>query len=148
MEDVCVVKIAVSSEKNYFSMDEVVYFRSGMTADFVSRWQWFFEYLAALVKVNNPKRRVVFYKGPQDVLLGEEWHNYRRQSLLLSNKGKLKRLQSSPVENDIFGFNQQDHEAEMQRVADKIEALERDEFPIEEFPEYINKIKNFLNKIN
>ena len=148
MEKVCVVKIAVSSEKNYFSMDEVVYFRSGMTADFVSRWQWFFEYLAALVKVNNPKRRVVFYKGPQDVLLGEEWHNYRRQSLLLSNKGKLKRLQSSPVESDLFGFNQQDHEAEMQRVADKIEALERDEFPIEEFPKYINKIKNFLNNID
>ena len=33
----CVVKIAVSGETDYFHMLEVVYYRSGMTPDFVIR---------------------------------------------------------------------------------------------------------------
>ena len=36
----CVVKIAVSTDENYTHIDDVVYYRSGMSPDFVARWMW------------------------------------------------------------------------------------------------------------
>lgn len=72
MEKRCVVKIAVSSETDYYHIDDVVYYRSGMSPDFIERWQWFFEYLAARIKVANPRRKVEFYKGLQEIKLGRE----------------------------------------------------------------------------
>lgn len=71
----CVVKISVSSETNYSHIDDVVYYHSGMSADFVQRWLWFFEYLAARVKVANPKRKVVFYKGHKTSCWGKNGMN-------------------------------------------------------------------------
>lgn len=140
----CVVKIAVSSETDYFHIDDVVYYRSGMTSDFVVRWLWYFEYLAALVKVNNPHRKVEFYKGPQNILLGKEWYEYRRQTLLKSRARELKQLEQGVVDDDLFHFKSQDNEAKKQQVLAQIDALERNEYPISEFPEYINKIKEYV----
>ena len=57
----CVVKISISSETNYSHIDDVVYYRSGMSPDFVQRWLWFFEYLSARVKVSNPRRKVEIF---------------------------------------------------------------------------------------
>lgn len=39
----------------------------------VSKWKWYFEYLAALVKVNNPRNRVELTIGAQDLLQGKEY---------------------------------------------------------------------------
>lgn len=140
----CVVKIAVSSETDYCHIDDVVYYRSGMSPDFVVRWMWYFEYLAALVKVNNPRRKVEFYNGPQDVLVGKEWHEYRRGVLLKSRMAKLKKLEKGVVDDDLFHFKSEDNERKKAEVKAQLESLERDEFPIPEFPEYINKIKEYL----
>lgn len=140
----CVIKIAISGENDYFHIDDVVYFRSGMSPDFVTKWLWFFEYLAALVKVRNPHRKVEFYKGPQDILLGREWHERRRAALLKSRSIKLKQLQKGVVDDDLFHFKSQDNEAKKQQVIAQIDALNKDEYPIEEFPEYINNIKMYI----
>ncbi|MBQ8969197.1 MAG: hypothetical protein IJ064_05655 [Bacteroidaceae bacterium] len=140
----CVVKIDVSSETNYFCVDDVVYYRSGMTADFVVRWLWYFEYLAALVKVSNPKRKVTFYKGPQDILLGKEWHEHRRQAMIKSRATRLKKLGKGVVDDDFFHFKSQDNEKAITEVKAQMAALERDEYPIADFPEYINKIKEYV----
>lgn len=139
----CVVKITVSGETNYFHMDDVIYYRSGMTPDFVTRWLWYFEYLAALVKVKNPHRKVEFYKGPQDILVGKEWHEHRRATLLKSRATKLKQLEKGVVDDDLFHFKSQDNEAKKQQILAQIDALNRDEFPFEELPDYINKIKQY-----
>ena len=144
IEKKCVVKIAVSG-KNHHLIEEVIYFRSGMSADFVTRWSWYFEYLAALVKVANPRRKVELYKGPQDLLLGREWHEHRRAALLKSKESKLKKLSIGVVDDDLFHFKSQDNEKKKQQVQSEIEALIRDEYPIDEFPEYRNKIKKFLH---
>ena len=40
-----------------------VYFKNDMTREFFERWQWFFEYKAALIKVNNPKTNVKYEVG-------------------------------------------------------------------------------------
>jgi hypothetical protein len=140
----CVVKISVSSETNYTHIDDVVYYRSGLSPDFITRWLWYFEYLAALVKVNNPHRKVEFFKGPQDVLLGKEWHEHRRNAILKSRLTKLKKLEKGVVDDDLFHFKSQDNEAEKRRVLSQIDDLEKDKYPIDEFPENINKIKNYI----
>ena len=142
--DKCVVKISISSKTNYSLLDDVVYYRSGMSPDFVDRWLWFFEYLSARVKVANPKRKVEFYKGPQDVMLGNEWHEYRRNIMMKSCNTKLKKLEKGVINDDLFHFASQDNERKIEEVKAKFTPLERDEFPIPDFPEYINKIKNYI----
>ena len=142
--DVCVVKISVTSETDRYHVDDVVYYRSGMTPEFSVRWSWYFEYLAALVKVRNPKRAVFLYGGNQDVLLGKAWHEYRRNVLIKTRQMKLKKLNGPILDDDLFGFKRQDNEMEKAKVQEQLDALERDEFPIPEFPEYINKIKEYV----
>lgn len=142
--DKCVVKISVSSETNYSHIDDVVYYRSGMSPDFVQRWLWFFEYLSARLKVANPRRKVEFYKGPQDIMLGQEWHDYRRNVMMKSCNTKLKKLEKVIINDDLFHFASQDNERKISEVRSKMASLEKDEYPIPAFPEYINKIKNYI----
>ena len=140
----CVVKISISSENNYTHIDDVIYYRSGMSPDFVQRWLWFFEYLAARVKVAHPRRMVVFYRGPQNIMLGSEWHEYRRCVMMKSCNTKLKKLEKGVVNDDFFGFKSQDNNMKIAEVKAKLASLENDEFPIPEFPEYINKTKQYI----
>lgn len=141
----CVVKIAISSV-SYFHMDDVVYYRSGMTPDFVVRWRWFFDYLAALVKVNNPHRNVVFYTGPQseDIRLGKEWYEHRKAVMLKTANRVVNRLKAMPVESDLFGYNASDRDRQLEEWTNKIALLEADKYPIPGFPEYINKVKEYV----
>lgn len=139
-----VVKIAVSTTGNYTHIDDVVYYRSGMSPDFVARWMWYFEYLAARVKVANPRRRVELWHGPADIMLGQEWHEYRRLAMLKSRNIKLKQLQKNTPEVDLFGFALEDQEKRIDEVKRQMALLERDEYPIPDFPEYVNKIKEYL----
>ena len=115
-----------------------------MSPDFVQRWLWYFEYILARVKVANPKRRVEIYKGPQDILLGREWHEYRRCVMMKSCSIKLKKLEKGVFDDDIFHFKSQDNDRKISEVKNKLASLERDDFPIPSFPEYINRIKNYI----
>ena len=142
----CVVKIGVSSATNYTHIDDVVYYRSGMSPDFVTRWRWYFDLLAALVKVANPRRRVEVWSGPVDIMLGDEWHQHRRAAMLKSRNIKLKQLQNFTPSDDLFGFGMADHEQQVSEVQRQIDLLERDEYPIAAFPEYINKIKDYIRE--
>ena len=38
--------------------DETIYYRYNLPMRIVERWKWYFEYLAALVKYYNPRRKV------------------------------------------------------------------------------------------
>lgn len=139
----CVVKIAISSPENYNHICDVVYYRSGMSADFVERWLWFFEYLAARVKIFNPRCKVEFYKGPQNILLGEQWHEHRRAAMIKSRTTKLKQLSMVVVNNDLFGFAMADHYEKQEVVRKQLAMLQEDTYPIPDFPEYINKVKQY-----
>lgn len=140
----CVVRISVSTAEDYFHIDDVVYYRSGMKPDFVTRWMWFFEYLAARVKVSNPRRRVELWHGPVDIMLGDEWHQYRRRAMLKSRNIKLRKLLNESPIADLFGFADADHAKKINEVKRQILALENDVFDIPEFPEYINKLKTYI----
>ena len=129
---------------NYYHIVEVVYYRSGMSPDFINKWRWFFEYLAARVKVAHPKRKVQLYIGPQDCMVGSEWHDYHRGVLLKSRQNKLKKLENFVVDDDLFHFAQQDHDKKIAVIKSQIASLENDTFEFGEFPDYINKIKEYL----
>ena len=138
-----IVKISVSNEQDYYHIDDVVYYRSGMSPDFIEKWLWYFQYLAALVKVHNPRRKVQFYYGPQMVKLGQEWREYRRSVMIKSRRAKLKQLENCIVEDDLFHFKSEDNEKRKNEIKSEIASLEKDEYPIPDFPEYINKIKRY-----
>ena len=57
---------------------------------------------------------------------------------------KLKKLEKVVINDDLFHFASQDNERKIEEVKAKFTSLERDEFPIPAFPEYINKIKNYI----
>lgn len=124
--------------------EKVIYLRSGMDIDFAIRWKWYFEYLAALVKVHHPKRKVEFDFGPQDVRLGQEWKDWHTDNLLRNRKAKLKKLETGIVDDDLFGFASQEHKAKIDSVKREIEQLENGTYPIPEFPEYVNEIKQWI----
>lgn len=137
----CVVKISIGS---YNSVDEVIYYRAGLSVDFVVRWLWYFEYIAAVVKVANPKRKITLYTGRQDVLVGKDWHEYRRSSLLKSKKLKVKRIQNGEFDDDLFGFANQERQAKIESLQKDIVDLEEDKYTFDEFPAYINLIKSYI----
>lgn len=142
--NVCCMKITISSETCDTRVGDVIYYRGNISVLFIEKWKWFVEYLAARVKVANPRRTVWVYIGPQNVLVGKEWHEYRRASLLKSSQRRLKNLDECVYDDDLFHFKSQEIEQKKDAERSKIEALERDEFQFPEFPEYINKIKKYL----
>lgn len=142
--NVCCMKISISDELCNTRVGDVIYYRGNVSVLFIERWKWFVEYLAARVKVANPRRTVWVYIGPQEVLVGKEWHEYRRGVLLKSSQKRLKKLEEGVVDDDLFHFKSQENEQKQEAERSKIEALEKDEFQFAEFPEYINKTKNYL----
>lgn len=137
----CFVRILVYEGA---SPDRVIYLRSGLSVDFVVRWRWFFEYLQALVKVKHPRRKVELSSGVSDVLLGDEWREFKTRSLLKHRQGRLKSLLSSPVKADLFGFSEEKREADIRKVREDIALLEAGKYPIAEFPSYVNEIKRWI----
>lgn len=47
--------------------DAVVYYRRYMNIDFILRWKWYFEYLAARLKVSHPREKVELLCGRIDL---------------------------------------------------------------------------------
>ena len=77
-------------------------------------------------------------------MLGSEWHEYRRNVMMKSCTTKLKKLEKGVVDDDLFHFKSQDNERKIEEVKAKFSSLEKDDYPIPSFPEYINKIKNYI----
>lgn len=141
LADAICVKITIY--KGY-QADEVIYYRNKLPMRIVSQWRWYFEYLAALVKVSNPKRKVELFIGPQTLLQGQEYIDARRVTLLRAKKSKMKQLKNTPINDDLFSFGQQEQDRKIQNVQGEIDALERGEFNYYVPPEYINAIKKWI----
>lgn len=149
MDTKYIVKITVY--KSLTLADEVVYYRSNLSLDFVNNWKWYFEYLAALVKVYNPYRPVKTVICQQDLLIGKEYISQKSITLLRAKKSRLKKLQSTTSESDLFGADQRKRDEKTLLLQDEIEALERGEFNYWYPVDYINKVKKWTSnkpKIN
>lgn len=136
-------KIAIY-DKNSHTVDDIIYYRGNMSIDFALRWKWWFRYLAARVQVSHPRRKVEMFFGRQNVLIGDKFKEQKTKTLLNNRRGLLKRLENDNVAPDLFGFNEEDKERKLQKCKEDIRLLEQGEYPLPEFPEYINKIKNWL----
>lgn len=140
-EDAICIKITIY--KGYHP-DEVIYYRNKLPMRIVNQWRWYFEYIAALVKVSNPRRKVELIICNQTLLQGQEYIDARRATLLRAKKSKIKQLQNTPINDDLFSFTRQSHNEKMQSVQSEIDALERGEFNYYVPPEYINTIKKWI----
>jgi len=127
-----------------YHVDEVVYYRNKLPMEIVEQWKWYFEYLAARIKVRHPRRKVELAICAQTLLQGEEYITVKSASFLKAKKGQLKRLQERPVVPDLFGFNQEAMNKKIEALEAEIEALERGEFNYYVPQTYINNIKEWI----
>lgn len=141
VEDAICVKITIYKGVH---ADKVIYYRNKLPMRIVSQWRWYFEYIAARVKVCNPRRKVELFIGPQTLLQGQEYIDARSITLLRAKESKLKKMQDTVINDDLFSFARQDQDNKMQDVQAEIDALKRGEFNYYVPPEYINTIKEWI----
>ena len=127
-----------------FHVDEVVYYRNKLPMWIVEQWKWYFEYVAARIKVRHPRRKVELVICAQTLLQGEEYIAVKSASFLKAKKGQLKRLQERPVVPDLFGFSQEVRNKKIEALESEIQALERGEFNYYVPQTYINNIKEWI----
>ena len=125
---------------------EVIYYRNKLPLWIVEQWRWYFDYLAALVKVNNPRLKVELTICAQTLKQGQEYIEEKTKTLLRAKKAKLKKLQSQPVQDDLFHFERERREKAIQGLREAVAALERGEFNYYVPPTHINKIKNWIRR--
>lgn len=135
------VKITVY--KGYHA-DKVVYYRGQISIDMLEKWRWYFEYLAARIKVKHPRRKVELTIGRQTLLLGDEYVQEKIKNLLRHRRANLQKLINTPVASDLFNDNQIDLEKKIEQTRAEIAALERGEYTGWVPPYYINEIKQWI----
>lgn len=125
--------------------EATIYYRYDMPMRVVEKWKWYFEYLAAIVKKANPRRKVeLTICAQQSCLCGADYVSERTKTLLRAKNIKLKKLRMGEIEDDLFGIAKADNEAKIESTRREIEALERGEFNYYVPQTYINKIKSYI----
>lgn len=137
------VKISI---RKAWSDWEVIYYRNKLSMWIIEQWRWYFEYLAALVKVNNPRKKVELIICAQTLKQGQEYIDEKSKTLLRAKTAKLKKLQNTPVQDDFFGFARDEKDRKIKAVQGEIDALKRGEFNYYVPPTYINKIKKWIKR--
>ena len=125
---------------------EVIYYRNKLPLWIVEQWRWYFDYLAALVKVSNPRLKVELTICAQTLKQGQEYIEEKTKTLLRAKKAKLKKLQSQPLQYDLFHFERDKFAKASQELREAIAALERGEFNYYVPPTNINKLKNWIRQ--
>ena len=144
-EPMMIVRIDVSMARETQIVEDVAYYRTKLPMNSVLRWQWYFEYLAARIKVKHPRRRVrlIILQQPAELKVGADYINEKSQTLLRAKRGQVKKLQSQ-TSDDLFGFMQSDRNEKIETIQDEIAALERGEFNYWFPVEYRNNIKQWI----
>lgn len=99
------VKIRFSPAGKDMGCAEVYYFKSDMTLNFYMRWKWYFDYRAALLRVNNPKAYIDYHTGPYDYILPEDEYKTKLRNLIIAAKSK-KTEYSRKIEHVKRNWNQ------------------------------------------
>lgn len=129
---------------NKCHVEEVVYYRNKLPMWIVEQWRWYFEYLAARIKVAHPRRKVELVICAQTLLQGDEYIQAKTASLLKAKRSRLKRLQNEPVAADLFSFGEEERQCKTNALESEIQALERGEFNYYVPQTYINTIKDWI----
>ena len=75
---------------------------------------------------------------------GQEYIEEKRKNLIRAKETKLKRLENTPVQDDLFNYAKDEREKKIQAVQGEINALKRGEFNYYVPVTYINKIKKWI----
>lgn len=150
-EPLMIVKISVSFVGGY-AVEDVVYYQYKLPMNLMEKYKWYFEYLAALVKVHNPRRHVELYIGRQDdktgndlILCGQDYINAKTPSLIAGKKRSITKIRNRMPGDDLFGLGRAECEAKIAKIQSEIDVLERGEFNYYVPATYINKIKQYIN---
>ena len=138
-----VAKITVSGVDSHL-VEDVVYYRRGMSFDMVMRWQWYFQYLAARVKVDNPRRTVRCFIARTDMMTTEEYIEWKRANLIKAQKAKLTKLKNYPPQWDLFGYNRTEWLESVEKAEKRLADLQAGETDFYVMPEYANRLKKWL----
>lgn len=113
-----------------YHVEEVVYYRYDFPTMMMYRWRWYFEYLAALVKVAYPHRKVnlIIHQNTDGYLAGKDYIERKSESLLKSLRGQLKRLENKVYVDDLFSTESEKIEDKKARIQQEIASLEKGEF--------------------
>lgn len=126
---------------------EVVYYRYNMPPKLVFKWRWYFEYLAARIKVSNPKNKIELTIVQQNVLCGDDYVQEKVKNLLKHCKGQLKKLENMIVEDDLFRNVSKSHAEKIEKLRKKKSELENGSYKLDYIPAtYINNVKKWINK--
>lgn len=144
-EPTMVVRIDVSLPNERQVVGEVVYYRADLKMSLALRWNWYFEYLAALVKVKHPKRKVnlIIIRKPDELKLGGEYITEKTKTLLKAKRGQINRLAKDST-IDLFGFADSDRQEKIGKIQSEIDALEHGRFPYYYPVERKNIIKKWI----
>lgn len=143
------VRIAISIE-NCDIIDETVYWRYDLSMDMMLRYRWYFDYLAALVKVHNPHRNVHLSiinisndeNNKHASLCGDDYVRWALPRRLAAKRRELgKYTKDEP--RDLFGFKEAENAEKAARIMKEIQDLENGHFNRWVPPVYINKIKKY-----
>lgn len=138
-----VAKITISGVDSHL-VEDVVYYRRGMSFDMVMRWQWYFQYLAARVKVDNPRRTVRCFIARTDMMTTEEYIEWKRTNLIKAQKAKLTKLKNYPPQWDLFGYNRTEWLESVEKAEKRLADLQAGETDFYVMPEYANRLKKWL----
>ena len=141
----CCAKITVSMANYPGIPEEVVYWRANLPIWTVVKFRWYFDYLAALVKVANPKRKVELYVGRQELKVGKEYIEEKTRTLLAGKRRVLSRLDKE-TDDDLFGFTSSAREDKRRRILKEIEELENGDFRYYVPPVCINLLNKWLHE--
>lgn len=124
--------------------EAVVYYRRYMSIEFILRWKWYFEYLAALLKVAHPREKVELLCGRCDLLSPAAYAVKKRKNLLRAKRALVKKITNEPDELDLFDIAINKKRAKVERLESEIARLEAGERIYWVYDDYINSVKEWL----
>lgn len=145
VEPIMVIRIDVSMLNEPQVVEEVVYYRADLKMSRTLRWKWYFEYLAARIKVKHPKRtvRLQIIQKSADLKLGDEYIAQKSRTLIKAKRAQIAKLENDHT-TDLFSFAELDRADKICRLRKEISALERGEFPYYYPFESKNVIKQWI----
>lgn len=143
-----IIKINLYGEGDTeYQVDKVVYYRYDFPYMMVYRWRWYFEYIAALVKVHYPHRKVelIIKQNSEVYLAGPDYIEKKTKTLLTALRSQLTRLEKGVLQDDLFNTEAEKNEAKKERIRKEIADLESGVFTRWVPDTYKNIIKEVLH---
>lgn len=82
------VRIRFHEDTKNITLSKVYYYRNDMDFQFFIRWKWYFEYRAALLRVQNPHGFIELSHGSYEYVLPEDTYKKKVHNLLIAAKRK------------------------------------------------------------